>query len=215
MDERGGDALTLACVADQSATAAALHEALTALFPNATVARVDTEVERVLPEPVHCAIIDAAVHGEDGIDVLQRLRAGGYAGAAVLVIDESRPGAVADATSAARLGARWCALAGDDLVPLGAAVADALRVHDDGADGTPSGRALRAVRHTRQLIAAGQLAMRLQHSLNNPLAALLAEAQLLELEPLEADHKESVQRIIELTRRVIGVVRGLDGVGKA
>ena len=57
--------------------------------------------------------------------------------------------------------------------------------------------------------------MRLQHSLNNPLAALLAEAQLLELEPLAADHRGSVERIIELSRRVINVVRGLDGVGRA
>jgi signal transduction histidine kinase len=56
--------------------------------------------------------------------------------------------------------------------------------------------------------------MRLQHSLNNPLAALLAEAQLLELEPLPPDHRGSVERIIEMTRRVINVVRGLDGVGR-
>jgi signal transduction histidine kinase len=64
-------------------------------------------------------------------------------------------------------------------------------------------------------MAAGELAMRLQHSLNNPLAALLAEAQLLELEPLPQDHKESVERIIELSRRVIDVIRALDGVGRA
>jgi hypothetical protein len=47
------------------------------------------------------------------------------------------------------------------------------------------------------------------------LAALLAEAQLLELETLTPDHRESVERIIELSRRVIEVVRGLDGVGRA
>ena len=64
-------------------------------------------------------------------------------------------------------------------------------------------------------MAAGELAMRLQHSLNNPLAALLAEAQLLELEPLPPDHRQSVERIIELCRRVVNVVRGLDGVARA
>jgi nitrogen-specific signal transduction histidine kinase len=64
-------------------------------------------------------------------------------------------------------------------------------------------------------VAAGELALRLQHSLNNPLAALLAEAQLLELEQLTPDHRGSVERIIELSRRVIEVVRGLDGVGRA
>lgn len=47
----------------------------------------------------------------------------------------------------------------------------------------------------------------LQHSLNNPLAALLAELQLLELEDLSPEHREAVERAIGLTRRVIGIVR--------
>lgn len=47
----------------------------------------------------------------------------------------------------------------------------------------------------------------LQHSLNNPLAALLAELQLLELEELSKEHREAVERAIGLTRRVIGIVR--------
>ena len=47
----------------------------------------------------------------------------------------------------------------------------------------------------------------LQHSLNNPLAALLAELQLLELEELSPDHRESVERAIDLCRRVISLVR--------
>ena len=99
------------------------------------------------------------------------------------------------------------------MVSLGAAVADALRTDDP--DSTAAGAAaLRSVRQTQRLIAAGELAMRLQHSLNNPLAGLLAEAQLLELEELPPDHRESVQRIIELCRRVIEVVRGMDGVGR-
>ncbi len=47
----------------------------------------------------------------------------------------------------------------------------------------------------------------LQHTLNNPLAALLAELQLLEMEELPAAHRESVVRAIDLTRRVIRIVR--------
>ncbi len=47
----------------------------------------------------------------------------------------------------------------------------------------------------------------LQHTLNNPLAALLAELQLLEMEPLEAPHREGVERSIELVRRLIRIVR--------
>ncbi len=47
----------------------------------------------------------------------------------------------------------------------------------------------------------------LQHSLNNPLAALLAELQLLEMEDLQPDHRESVERALTLTRRLIQIVR--------
>ena len=47
----------------------------------------------------------------------------------------------------------------------------------------------------------------LQHTLNNPLAALLAELQLLEMETLEPTHREGVERCIELCRRLIRIVR--------
>ena len=47
----------------------------------------------------------------------------------------------------------------------------------------------------------------LQHTLNNPLAGLLAELQLLELEELPPDHRESVERSIGLCRRIIKIVR--------
>ncbi len=47
----------------------------------------------------------------------------------------------------------------------------------------------------------------LQHTLNNPLAALLAELQLLEMEELSEAHREAVERAIGLCRRVIVIVR--------
>lgn len=216
MNQQGERELTLACVGDQSSGAIALHEALAVLFPGATIVAVDTKVERVIPQPVDCAVIDATSNAADGTDILRRLRARGYSGAAVLVLDSSRPADASDRASAERLGSRSCDIDdGGVLTSLGIAVADALRAHDPAtADGTSSAVS-RALRQTQRLIAAGELALRLQHSLNNPLAALLAEAQLLELETLPPDHRESVERIIELSRRVIDVVRGLDGVGRA
>lgn len=60
---------------------------------------------------------------------------------------------------------------------------------------------------TRRLLAFAEVARRLPHALNNPLAALLAEAQLLELEELTPDQRESMERIVQLSRRVIGLVR--------
>lgn len=56
-----------------------------------------------------------------------------------------------------------------------------------------------------------QLTARVQHQLNNPLAALLAEAQLLTMDAeLQGEQRAAVERLIELIRRVIGIVRGLD-----
>jgi signal transduction histidine kinase len=56
-----------------------------------------------------------------------------------------------------------------------------------------------------------QLTALVQHALNNPLAALLAEAQLLAMETtLAPEHRASVDRMTELVRRVITLVRGLD-----
>ena len=50
-----------------------------------------------------------------------------------------------------------------------------------------------------------------QHQLNTPLAALLAEAQLLRTEPgLGAEQEEAVDRMIDIMRRIIGLVRDLE-----
>ena len=52
---------------------------------------------------------------------------------------------------------------------------------------------------------------RVQHEMNNPLAALLAESQLLELDAtLNEEQRDSVRRIVELARRVIASSRKLD-----
>jgi signal transduction histidine kinase len=50
-----------------------------------------------------------------------------------------------------------------------------------------------------------------QHSLNNPLAALLAEAQLLAMETtLDPEHVAAVDRMTALVRRLITLVREMD-----
>jgi signal transduction histidine kinase len=52
-----------------------------------------------------------------------------------------------------------------------------------------------------------------QHALNNPLTALLAEVQLLELEPLPDESRVAAARLVELTRRVVAAARRLDVSG--
>jgi hypothetical protein len=47
----------------------------------------------------------------------------------------------------------------------------------------------------------------LQHTLNNALAGLLAELQLLEMDDLTTGQREGVERSIALVRRLITIVR--------
>lgn len=79
--------------------------------------------------------------------------------------------------------------------------------HRDDED--PSSRELRRV---RRQFAVGAAARSAQHELNNPLTALLAEAQLLELEPMPAEQRAAASRIVELARRIAAAVRRLDPV---
>jgi nitrogen-specific signal transduction histidine kinase len=65
----------------------------------------------------------------------------------------------------------------------------------------------------RRTFAAGQVALSLQHGINNPLAALLAETQLLQLEDLTSEQRASTDRMVELCRRIVGLVRRLDVLG--
>jgi signal transduction histidine kinase len=79
--------------------------------------------------------------------------------------------------------------------------------------GTTPGGIRRSVERRDRLSAFQKNAARLQHAMNNPLAALLAEEQLLATEDsLSDEHREAVERMIELTRRVIVLVRDLDGL---
>src|SRR5579863_316931 len=78
-----------------------------------------------------------------------------------------------------------------------------------------SGKDTRSRYTERQLAAAGEVALDLRHALNNPLAALMAEAQLLAMEPLQPEHRAAVDRIIDLCRRTVNLVRGLDAATRA
>ncbi|MFL5605339.1 MAG: hypothetical protein ACJ8AD_02715 [Gemmatimonadaceae bacterium] len=71
----------------------------------------------------------------------------------------------------------------------------------------------RELRRVRAQIALAESARMVQHALNNPLTALLAEAQLLELEPLGDEAHAAVARLVELARRVVAAARRLDVSG--
>ncbi len=79
-------------------------------------------------------------------------------------------------------------------------------------DATVDGGA-RELTRVRAQLAIGDSVRMLQHAMNNPLTALLAEAQMLEMEPLTDEHRAAVGRVIELARRLVVMTRGLDAPG--
>ena len=70
----------------------------------------------------------------------------------------------------------------------------------------------RELRRVRAQFILGDASRMLQHAFNNPLTALLAEAQLLELEPLADEPRAAVSRILELSRRLVTLSRRLNAI---
>jgi signal transduction histidine kinase len=202
-------ALTIACVAEPSPWTSFLVETITTVFPQASVECVDPSTDRETPK-VDCLVVDSSVGSVPALEVVLAYRARGYEGSVVILADRADP----PSSEARALGAALVVSKSDLVTGLAPAIAASLAARDGSAAGSPSAAALAALRRVQRLMAMGELSRRLQHSLNNPLAALLAEAQLLELEEMPAEHRESVRRIVELTRRVISHIRGLDGVSE-
>lgn len=92
------------------------------------------------------------------------------------------------------------------------ALAPALRVAGHERQSASPANALEQLQRTRQLAEAGEIAIRLQHALNNPLTALLAEGQLMELEAETEDQRAVAARMLTQVRRLIEIVKRLDGV---
>ena len=70
--------------------------------------------------------------------------------------------------------------------------------------------AVRELARVRGQFALGESARTLQHAFNNPLTALLAEAQLLEGEAMADEHRAALGRMLELTRRLVSISRRLE-----
>lgn len=213
------------CVAVPPALAADVRAALAAWLPGVEVA---SEAPRgaagaagpasAIAAATDCVIAGPEPTGRAALQLLREARASGYDNAVVLLAAAGAPGGGAawsadEAAEAAQLGAVLLAadaLTGEALASAVVAGVEGTSARDDELAGIvreDDGGLRGELRRTRQQLAAGAMAQRLPHALNNPLAALLAEAQLLELEELAPEHRAAVRRIVELCRRVAGVVR--------
>ncbi len=114
--------------------------------------------------------------------------------------------ALARALMARLLPGTDAALLTTALLAEAAAVSSAGR-SASGETSNPAVLELARVRHQLRL---GAAARETQHDLNNPLTALLAEAQLLEMEARSEEHRGAARRIVELARRIVALTRRMD-----
>jgi signal transduction histidine kinase len=190
--------LRVLVVGDDAPFALAVRDVIAAELPQATCDCVDVAVLRAKAVATAVAV-DARENPPAAVALAARQRAMGFAGAIVLIcIGDER--AIADAS---RYG--YALVAPEEmaaqLVPQ--LTAQLLRVESPHAP---------LVARARQLVAAGEIAAKLQHSLNNALMGLLAEVQLMQLEELRDDHAAALERMLGLCRRMIELIRSLDGL---
>lgn len=197
----------LLLVVEDPNRAGVLPPRLTLLLPRMSIvtAELATVGEVKLPE-ASAALIDGGATAKATIDVVRALRARGF-GAPILVVTPVPDDAALRATTDS-LGARTVARELIDGSPSELAVALTAALERD-AEVTAE------LRRARRIYAAGQVALSLQHGINNPLAALLAEAQLLQLEELTAEQRGSLDRMVELCRRIVALVRQLDALAES
>jgi signal transduction histidine kinase len=197
-------ALRLLIATTDAPYAGAFRDVFAAQLPEATAELLDAATMKTRPM-ADGVVIDGRADPAAGIALGARMRAMGFAGALVVVADDGGP---ADDARAPALAAAGAAVVrpGEIANRLVATLAEQLE--QSGSEHAPD------VMRARRLIAAGQIALGFQHSLNNPLAGILAEAQLMQLDPVTAEQNEALERIVMLCRRIVEMGRSLDGMGE-
>jgi signal transduction histidine kinase len=200
----------LVCVSTDADAAAVLQHVVQAIFPAADVGSADTGILRDPPD-AECVILSVGAMYASAEPLARGLRARGFRKALVVVADIP---AALESEQLTLLGIGEVVATRDLAISLPFALSRQLDLQDAARRSPLAGRLLDSARELQALVAAGQAAGGLKHRLNNPLAALLAEAQLMELETMPTEHSQSVHRIVELCRRVIDVTGTIDGLGR-
>ena len=205
MSSPGSSSLHIGLVSGSQPIISLVRESVAATLPTATFTESAPEATATLAD---CSLVFIDATGDSAAveDTARRLRAGASRSALVLVVN-ARDEALAKA------GAPSGALEQIEVKALGPAMAETFERAVGGNGWSDDFVAARdELRRTQRLIAAGEIALGLQHAMNNPLTSVLAEAQLLEMEPLPPETMTAVRRIIESTRRLVALVRKLDAV---
>ena len=160
-------------------------------------------------EPTQLVLLDLDIPGLSGVEVCRRIRSLD-ATRATYVLVYSRCESLAALVTALDAGADdYILLPGNaDIVRTRLAIAER-RLAREGARRHAEADAARA----RYLAGVGEMAIALQHEINNPLAAILAHAELMAMDAQEAGRPDdSLVTILEQARRIADVVRRLSSL---
>ena len=197
--------LRIGLVSKSPAVVSLVRESAAAAFPMAAFSDVAPDALGKLPNS-GLIFIDATADTAAAGEIAHRLRAGGSRSALVFIV-------TAHVEILARRAAPVGALEQLETRAIGPAMTGIVERAVGGEGWNDELLAARdELRRTQRLLAAGEIALGLQHAMNNPLTAVLAEAQLLEMESLPPEIAAAVRRIIESTRRLVSLVRKLDVV---
>ena len=198
----------IVCLSTDSDATDVLLDAVQAIMPEANVESGNLTLLRDPPK-AECVVVAVGALASGSESIVRDLRGRGYANAIILVADSPD---MLPASALTMLGVQQTIATAKMALTLPSVLTTVLESQDAVQASEAGRRILASLRRLQAIVASGQIAARLQHRLNNPLAALLAEAQLLELEALAPDHATSVRRIIELCRRVIEETKSIEGL---
>ena len=216
MTDRNPVAPRVTLLSDEPGLRANVLATIAATLPGvAAVAATPGEEERLMEDDSDALVVDGGSDVASGLSLVRRARARGFGGGAVVLTDGSASSAVPPADlEDVRVVSRTELTRALPVALLEVLHRDEPPIADLVLD-TPIDTLALEMRRVQRLLVAGEAAVRLPHALNNPLGALLAEAQLLRMQPLDPEQAESVDRIIALCRRMASIVRGFEVVVRA
>jgi signal transduction histidine kinase len=194
------NALRFIILSSDAAFSAAIRDVLAAQLPDSASDTLDPAHLRSRPV-ADGVVVDGRADALRGAELAARVRAMGFEGALVVASD----GCGDTGTALAAAGAAHTP-SNDLATQLVPRLAEQLAL----AGSEHAAQVMRA----RRLVAAGEIALRFQHALNNPLAGILAEAQLMQLDSLPPAQHEALERIVGGCRRIVELGRSLDGMGE-
>lgn len=160
-------------------------------------------------DPTPLVLLDSELDGGGGVEVCRRIRALDTALASYVIVYGRQDvlGPVLDSLDA---GADDYVLHPDnpDILRTRLTIASRRLAREDVRRAAESDAA-----RARYLAGVGEMAIALQHEINNPLAAILAHAELMAMDAADAGGSdESLTTILEQARRIATVVRKLSSL---